>query len=436
MAKKTILFLFCLVLTLNLSPVPNRLTSYNGGQPIHRCGIQSCVPNQIVVRLVYPDLGKRSGPEVLQARYSPRVTEVGFHSYSGYCICQLQPGCDPEELLRDLKQDPLVSDASLNHLARLAADPPDDSYFVYQYALYNHGQVYFPGQNLVGEAGSDIKALDGWNWTTGSRDVVIAVIDTGVALYHQDLISKIVPGYNFVDDSFDVLDDNGHGTLVASIAAADSNNSLGVAGVCWEAMIMPVKCFDSTGNGSYLAIASGIRFAADQGAQVINMSFAGEADSFILEDACQYAFSKGCVLVAATGNDADQVLYPARYDEYCLAVGASNASDQLADFSNFGPQVDVVAPGVDIFGALFIPDEPDNFQVYGWGSGTSFAAPHVSGAAALLISYKSDLSNSQVMSLIKYTADDVNDRLSPGVDIYMGFGRINLMTLLAPFPLD
>lgn len=436
MVKKTILFLFYVALTVNLSPIPNRLISYHGGLPIHSSANQNWVPDQIIVKLAFQDLGKRSGPEVLQARYFSDITEIRLHTLTGYYICRLRQDCDPEALLRDLKKDPLVADVSLNHLARLAVDPPDDSYFIYQYALYNHGQVYFPGQGLAGLAGSDIKALDGWDWSTGNRDVVIAVIDTGVALHHQDLISKIVPGYNFVDDNFDANDDNGHGTLVASIAAADSNNSLGVAGVCWGAMIMPLKCFDSTGNGSYLAIASGIRFAADQGAQVINMSFSGEADSFILEDACQYAFSHGCVLIAATGNDADQVLYPARYDEYCLAVGATNASDQLADFSNFGPQVDVVAPGVDIFGALFVPDEPDNFQVYGWGSGTSFAAPHVSGAAALLLSYKSDLSNLQVMNLIKYTADDVNDRLSPGVDIYMGFGRINLKALLAPYPLD
>jgi subtilisin family serine protease len=98
--------------------------------------------------------------------------------------------------------------------------------------------------------------------------------------------------------------------------------------------------------------------------------------------------------------------------------------------------VDVVAPGVDVFGALFSPDEPDNLQLYGWGSGTSFAVPHVSGAAALLLSYKPNLSNIQVMSMIKYTADDVNDRIYPGIDVYLGYGRINLKTLLGPFSLN
>jgi subtilisin family serine protease len=436
MVKKTIFILFCFVLSINLSPVLTQWAYYHGGEPIRSTGYQRFVPNQIIVKLKAQEWGKRSASEILYSRYRSEIAEIGFHSQTGYYICHIHPSCDSESLLLDLRQNPLVEKASLNYMARLASEPPNDTFFVFQYALYNYGQVYFPTDDQVGISGSDIKALDGWDWSTGDREIVIAVIDSGVALYHEDLLSKVVPGYNFIEDSFDAYDDNGHGTLVASIAAAETNNSIGVAGVCWQSMIMPIKCFDSLGDGSYLAIAGGIRFAADRGARVINMSFGGESDSFILEDACQYAFSKGCVLIAATGNDGGQVLYPAQYDDYCVAVGASDATDQLADFSNFGSQVDVVAPGVDVFGALFSPDEPDNLQLYGWGSGTSFATPHVSGAAALLLSYKPNLSNIQVMSLIKYTADDVNDRIHPGIDVYMGYGRINLKTLLGPFPLN
>ncbi|MCK4942538.1 MAG: peptidase S8 [Candidatus Aminicenantes bacterium] len=436
MVKKTIFLLFCFVLTLNLSPVLTQWAYYHGGEPIRSTGYLRFVPNQIIVKLKAQEWGKRLASEILQTGYPSEIMGIGLHSQTGYYICQLHPSCDPERLLLDLRQNLLVEEASLNYMARLASEPPNDAFFIFQYALYNYGQVYFPTDDRVGISGSDIKALDGWDWSTGDREIVIAVIDSGVALYHEDLITKVVPGYNFIEDSFDAYDDNGHGTLVASIAAAETNNSIGVAGVCWQSMIMPIKCFDSLGDGSYLAIAGGIRFAADRGALVINMSFGGESDSFILEDACQYAFSKGCVLIAATGNDGGQVLYPAQYDDYCVAVGASNASDQLADFSNFGSQVDVVAPGVDVFGALFSPDEPDNLRLYGWGSGTSFAAPHVSGAVALLLSYKPNLSNIQVMSLIKYTADDVNDRIYPGIDVYMGYGRINLKTFLGPFPLN
>jgi len=436
MVKKTIFLLFCFVLTLNLSPVLTRWAYYHGGEPIRSSGNQRFVPNQVIVKLPTQEWGKRSASEILQAGYPSEIMGIGIHNQTGYYICQLYPSCDPERLLLDLRQNPLVVDASLNYMARLVSEPPNDAFFIFQYALYNYGQVYFPTDDGVGISGSDIKALDGWDWSTGDQKIVIAVIDSGVALNHEDLITKVVPGYNFIEDSFDAYDDNGHGTMVASIAAAETNNSIGMAGVCWQSMIMPIKCFDSLGDGSYLAIAGGIRFAADRGAQIINMSFGGESDSFILEDACQYAFSKGCVLIAATGNDSGPVRYPAQYDDYCLAVGASNASDQLADFSNFGSQVDVVAPGVDVFGALFSPDEPDNLQLYGWGSGTSFAAPHVSGAAALLLSYKPNLSNIQVMSLIKYTAADVNDRIYPGIDVYLGYGRINLKTLLGPFPLN
>ena len=193
--------------------------------------------------------------------------------------------------------------------------------------------------------------------------MIIAVVDTGVALNHEDLVNKVVSGYDFVHDQIDAADDNGHGTLVASIAAADSNNSVGGTGVSWMSKIMPVKSFDSSGSGSYLTIAAGIRFAADHGARIINLSFGGASDSFILRDACHYAFERDCVLVAATGNDSGDVLFPASYDEYCIAVGASDARDLIASWSNYGPQVDVVAPGVYIFGALFSPDEPDNFQL-------------------------------------------------------------------------
>jgi len=160
------------------------------------------------------------------------------------------------------------------------------------------------------------------------------------------------------------------------------------------------------------------------------------SDSFILKDACRYAYERGCILVAATGNTTSDVLFPARYNDYCIAVGASDANDNIALFSNFGPSVDVVAPGVDIFGALYSPATPGDLKLYGWGSGTSYAAPQVAGAVALLVAYKPFLTNSQIMILLKYTADDVNFSSYPGIDDYMGFGRINLETLLGPYLLD
>jgi subtilisin family serine protease len=423
---------------------------YNGGKPLCLSGGSSCVPGQLVVKFS-PEKSKTiefnrwkrphsyhhtpRAEEILINKYGAEIENIRKDRCSEYYIIETRIGCDMKHLEQRLLQDPLVEYASPNYTAAITAIP-DDPFFGYQYALYNTGQVYLPDLGLAGTTGSDIKAVEGWDWTTGSEDVVIAIIDTGVFKIHEDLLRKIVPGYNFVDDNYDTEDTNGHGTFVASIAAAETNNNIGIAGISWKAKIMPVKCVGSDGTASYLAIAAAIRYAADNGAQVINLSLGGEYPSVILEDACRYAFEKGCVIVAAAGNNSGPVLYPAAYDDYCLAVAATDADDNITNWSNFGPQVDVAAPGDYVFAALYLPDNPHNYKAYGWGSGTSFAAPYVSGAAALVMAYKPFLSNSTVMNLIKYTADDVNESTHPGVDYRMGYGRLNLKSLLGPYELN
>jgi subtilisin family serine protease len=360
--------------------------------------------------------------ELLTLKYPAVVKKTRIHQNTGYWIIETAVGADIEALCRQFKQEPMVVDASPDYIASISRTAPDDAYFRYQYALSNSGQVYRPGLGYTGTAGSDIKALEGWDWSVGGDDVIIAIVDSGVALDHEDLVNKIVPGYNFVELDTEPYDDNGHGTFVASIAAAETNNGVGIAGVSWNAKIMPIKVVNSQGLASYLAIAEGIRKAAEQGAQVINLSIGGVSPSFILEDACEYAYNLGAVLVAATGNTGSAVLYPAAYDDYCIAVGATDANDEVPDFSNYGPQVDVTAPGVEVVGAYFSPR-------------TSYATPHVSGAAALLLSYKPFLTNTQVVTLIKITADDINATAYPGVDDFTGYGRINLQTLLGPYSL-
>jgi subtilisin family serine protease len=423
---------------------------YNGGKPLQLAEKYKFAPDQLVVKFSGEKPEKNTAAwekKSFSKRYSPQIEEVVIHKYnteildvkpcrhSEYYLVDTRKGCDIEALRERLLRDPLIEDASPNYLATITSIPNDPS-FAYQYALDNTGQVYLPQLGLSGTSGSDIKAPGGWTWTTGSEEITIAILDTGVESAHEDLKSKIVPGYNFVDDNYNTKDDNGHGTFVASIAAAETDNNTGMAGVCRLAKIMPVKCVHSSGAGSYLAIATAIRYAADSGAQVINLSLGGAASSFILEDACKYAFDKGCVIAASAGNYSSPVLYPAAYDDYCLAVAATDADDHIATWSNFGPQVDVAAPGVSVFGALYLLDEPDIFNSYGWASGTSFSTPYVAGAAALLMAYKPFLSNSAVMKLIKYTADDVNETIHPGVDDYMGYGRINLKTLLGPYDLN
>jgi len=423
---------------------------YNEGKPLQLAEKYAFAPDQLVVKFSGEKPRKDLVPSEKRSfsrHYSPRLEEILIHKYaaeikdvkqdrfSDYYIVDTRSGCDIEALQEKLQQDPMIAEASPNYLAVITAVPNDPS-FAYQYALNNTGQVYLPQLGLSGTSGSDIKAVEGWDWTTGSEETIIAILDTGVESAHEDLKSKIVPGYNFVADNYNTKDDNGHGTFVASIAAAETDNDTGMAGVCWLAKIMPIKCVHSNGSASYLAIAAAIRYAADNGARVINLSLGGLYPSVILEDACKYAFDNGCVIVAAAGNQGAPVLYPAAYDDYCLAVAATDAEDKVQDWSNYGPQVDVAAPGSIVFGAFYSLDDPDNYKGYGWASGTSFATPYVSGAAALLMSYKPFLSPSLVMKLVKYTADDVNKNDFPGVDDYIGYGRINLKSLLAPYDLN
>jgi subtilisin family serine protease len=373
---------------------------------------------------------------MLSYKFPNQVKGLSYHPHTGYYFVQTADGCDVEALSEKLRRESEILDASPDYLASFGAvSPPNDEFFQNQYALHNTGQVYLPEFGNSGTAGSDINALEGWEWTTGTAEVIIAVVDSGVATNHEDLVNKIVPGYDFINNTVDAYDDHGHGTLVASIAAAETDNTVGIAGVSWNALIMPVKVMRNDGYGSYTTIAAGIEFAADHGAQVINLSIGGRGSSFILEDACQYAYEKGAVIVACNGNYSYNVLYPAAYDDYVLAIAATGADDEWAPFSNRGPQTDVAAPGYFVWGAKFSPHDADNLSNYNWGSGTSYATPYVSGAAALLISYKPFLTNAQVMDLIRHTADDINADTFPGADDYLGYGRINLGRLLAPYPL-
>jgi subtilisin family serine protease len=395
------------------------------------------VPEQLVIKLAANSKAMESSNEFLSGPFGDQIKSWRREKYFGYLLIETTPETDLVEFKKRLAAENWVQDVSFNYLAAMNATIPNDPLFFYQYALLNNGQVFYPDKNLRGTNAADIKATEGWSWSSGSSATVIAIIDTGIALAHEDLKNKLLPGYDFVNDDTDPQDDNGHGTFVASLAAAETNNGVGIAGVGWNASLLPVKVLNSQGNGSYLTIAAGIKYAADHGAKVLNLSLGGDVDSFILKDACQYAYDKGCSLVAASGDSGSEtVQFPAAYNSLCTAVGACDANDALAAFSNRGPQIDVVAPGVWVYGAKFNPEEPTQLRSYTWASGTSLAAAHVSGAVALLISYKPLLTNQQIMTIIKYTADDVNSGQKPGVDEDMGYGRINLQTLLSPFTLN
>ncbi len=347
------------------------------------------------------------------------------------------PGVSVAETLAMLRRNGDVETARPDYRARLA-DIPNDAYFLtYQYSLRNRGGVLDVGPGIQPQmtAGADIKATTAWDVARGDAETVIAILDTGVDMTHADLSGKMVSaGRDFANDDDDATDDHWHGTHVAGIAAADTDNAVGIAGVARDCRILPVKVADENGDGFYSWIIDGIIWAADQGADVINLSLGGDADDPFLEDACQYAHDKGAVVVAAAGNDGTGiVLYPAAYDSSVLAVAASDYNDAIADFSSFGAQVDVAAPGVWILSTAPQWYVGDGFLPYLFASGTSAATPHVSGLAALIRSAKPDLPVDDIMRVIRYTADDINKTVYPGRDDHAGYGRINMDRALVPY---
>ena len=268
------------------------------------------------------------------------------------------------------------------------------------------------------------------------ENVTLAVIDTGVDMDHPDLEDNIVSGYDFINDDNNPDDDYGHGTHVAGIAAGISDNGTGIAGVASGIKIMPIKALDSDGAGTTETIVAGIDYAVGHNVDVINMSLGSDADSHALEDAVNDAVNAGVIVVAAAGNEyGSDVCYPAAY-EGVIGVGAADYIDghfEEADFSNVGPEVDVVAPGVDIYST--VPIELDNYNTnvgdlnedgYALLSGTSMATPFVSGMAALLQAKAkandNNLNSDEVCTILKDTAVDIGD---VGIDNETGAGIIN-----------
>ncbi len=383
----------------------------------------------------------RFRPDVADAYAEGLLRSYGFSSVRkipriGVYSARTSPGVSVTETLAMLRRNGDVELARPDYLARLA-ETPNDTYFIrYQYNLRNRGIILDINPLIQPQttAGADIKATAAWDETHGDPGVVIAILDTGVDMTHPELSAKVVSaGHDFANDDEDATDDFWHGTHVAGVAAADTNNSEGIAGVAWDCKILPVKVTAADGTGFYSWIIDGIIWATDQGAKVINLSLGGDVDDPFLEDACKYAFDKGVVIVAAAGNDTASVVYPAAYDDYVLAVAATDYNDEPADFSNFGPQVDVAAPGVYILGPAPQWYVGDGFLPYIFGSGTSASTPHVSGMAALIMSLKPELKPAEVMAIIRYTADDVNKAAHPGRDDFIGYGRINMQRALAPY---
>ena len=344
-----------------------------------------------------------------------------------------------EETLAVLRRNPDIERAAPDHRTRLFATPNDPYFLTYQYNLYNRGGILNigPGVQPQTTAGADIKGRPAWDETKGDPNIIIAVLDTGVDMTHIELVNKVVStGRDFTRDTMDATDDHWHGTHVAGVAAAETNNGVGIAGVSWNCRILPGKVLEADGTGYYSWIIEAIVWAVEEGAKVINLSLGGDEDDDFLRNACKYAYDRGVVIVAAAGNDDASVGYPAAYDPYVLAVAATDYNDERVWFSNFGPEVDVAAPGVLVLGPAPQWYVGQGYLPYLFASGTSQATPHVAGMAALLFSVKPWLRPAEVMNIIRYTADDVNHSQKPGRDDDIGYGRINMERALTPYILN
>ncbi|MBB3109020.1 type VII secretion-associated serine protease mycosin [Paenibacillus phyllosphaerae] len=265
-----------------------------------------------------------------------------------------------------------------------------------------------------------IETEKGWSVSKGNGTVTIGVLDTGVQLDHPDLIGKLADGKNIVSPDSPPDDDVGHGTHVAGIIAANVNNSEGVAGLSWYNKVLPVKVLDSSGAGSTYSVAEGLIWATDQGAKVINMSLGNYAEAEFLHDAIKYAYDHDVVLIAASGNDnTERPGYPAAYPEV-LAVASTDPDGAKSSFSNYGDYIGVAAPGASI--ASTYPGSQ-----YAALSGTSMASPHVAALAGLIRSINPDLTNVEVMDLIRQSAQDLGDK---GKDKYFGYGQIDVVRAL------
>jgi subtilisin family serine protease len=429
--------------------------------------------------------GLTSARPLIKGKSSHMIAASGFENI---LIFSSGESINWESLSAEYAALPDVEYAEPDYLAEFY-DTPNDSLYIYQWNLYNTGQAHYHVRGIDGArndlqimvngvAGADIAAETVFqNPPDKTAAVVVAIIDTGADILHPDLAGNVwtnpreiaengldddnngyiddIHGWNFTGGgSFDspgdnnLSDDDGHGTHCAGIVAAVTDNNLGIAGIAENCTIMPLKIIPWPLTSR---IAAALIYAADNGADVVNMSFGFTFRTHLIEEALNYAREKGVVLCAASGNDfAEQLNYPAGY-ESVIAVGATNDSDMVTPFSTFGNHLDISAPGHSILSlratgtdmyALDYPQEPNVHIVdslYYIASGTSMACPHVVGVAAYLRAVSPGLTPDKTQEIIEQTADDIVDPYGvgwnlPGYDKYSGYGRINLDNALQAAP--
>lgn len=367
------------------------------------------LPGEILVKFK-PHVGRLGAQRSLEAE-GLRPLEVSPRT--GLMRVQVTPGLEKAAIARLMSRGD-VEIASVNHIIYAAIDPNDPSY---------SQQWGFP----------KIEAPAAWDMSTGSSSVTVAVVDSGLDTSHSEFSGRIVDPRDEISNDSTPQDTCGHGTHVAGTIAAKGNNGAGVAGMAWDINVMPVRALTSNGSGctgNEGDIHDAIYWAVSHGAKVINLSLGAPSYGSTCEDVFPFmsqavadAYNAGVLVVAASGNNSASTLSCPALQAETLAVGATTNLDQRAWFSNYGTGLNVVAPGTNIYSTW--PGES-----YTSLDGTSMAAPHVSGLAALLWSVDSSLTNFEVWDAIQTTADDLG---ASGYDLEYGHGRINARRALEQF---
>lgn len=382
------------------------------------------VPGRIVVRFRdrVPEANARSAVRVEGATEVRRLLAGGR-----FRVLEVPIGREAE-VLRRLAANPNVESVGYDHVVRIQDAPTDPYYLTNQWDMV--------------QAGFE----DAWSISTGASSVVVAVVDTGIDSTHPEFAGRILPGANFSLEGgeTDTIDGHGHGTHVAGIVAAAGNNGIGIAGAAWQIKLLPIKVLDSSGKGSESELAAGMQYAIDQGVKVLNLSLGTPYDAPIIKAALDNAAAAGVLVVAAGGNsgarcdypmavDAQSCSFPAAYP-YAVGVAATNQFKTRASYSNYGPFVDVAAPGGDSTSPVFstLPSLLNPFTnptprcaappCFGTFAGTSQATPHVAGLAALMIASCPNISAASLESIIESTSSDLG---TIGRDELYGSGLIN-----------
>jgi len=360
------------------------------------------VPGQILVGLKQADIDFK---QKIKANIGEILDEIKENKSF---LVKVPPNSE-DAFIKSLQKNPKVEYAEKNFIVRALTN---DSYWSYQWDM------------------RIIDADDAWLTQTGDPSVIVAVVDTGVNYNHPDLAPRVTLGHDYAYDDNDPMDGNGHGTHVAGTVGATINNNRGVAGLA-QVEIYAVKVLDDTGSGSITSVVDGIEDAVDYGADVINLSLGCYCNSQTLEEAINDANQEGVLVVAAAGNDnTNAILYPAGYSG-AVSVSATNLNDLKASYSNYGSTIEISAPGGDTVGGpyweTYVLSTWKNNN-YAFSVGTSMAAPHVAGVAALVKSQDPTMTNTQIRDHLRNTADDLG---SLGWDQFYGYGRINALAAIS-----